>query len=73
MLTTETAQEFAWATLQQLEDAALRHALAQNGRAYLERHHNWPAITDQLVEVYERAIDAYSRRTSKGHLHPGGV
>lgn len=66
LLTAETAQEFAQATLQLLEDAPLRHALGQNGRVYVERHHDWHIVTDQLIDVYERAIDTYERKMLSG-------
>jgi sugar transferase (PEP-CTERM/EpsH1 system associated) len=63
LLTAETAQEFAQATLRLLEDAALRDTLSQGGRAYVEQHHDWSIVTDQLIDVYERAIDSYTRKT----------
>lgn len=66
LLTAETAQEFAQATLQLLEDASLRATLGQNGRAYVERYHDWNIVTDQLIDVYERAIDTYARKTLSG-------
>jgi glycosyltransferase involved in cell wall biosynthesis len=62
LLTATTAQEFAQATLRLLEDGALRDTLSQGGRAYVERHHDWRIVTDQLIDVYERAIDTYSRK-----------
>lgn len=71
VLTAETAQEFATATLQLLEDAALRETLGQNGRAYVERQHDWNIVTDQLVDVYERAIDAFSHKTLQGSRRGG--
>ncbi len=63
LLTAETAPEFAQATLRLLEDAALRDTLGQNGRAYVERYHDWNGVTDQLVDAYERAIDTFARKT----------
>lgn len=66
LLTAETAQQFAQATLQLLEEAPLRATLGQNGRAYVERHHDWHIVTDQLIDVYERAIDAYERKMLSG-------
>ncbi len=66
LLTAETAQEFAQATLQLLEDASLRASLGQNGRTYVERHHDWNIVTDQLIDVYERAIDTYAHKTLSG-------
>lgn len=71
VLTAETAREFASATLQLLEDAALRETLGQNGRAYVERQHDWNIVTDQLVDVYERAIDAFSHKTLQGSRRGG--
>lgn len=66
LLVAETAQQFAQSTLQLLVDAPLRHALGQNGRAYVERHHDWHIVTDQLIDVYERAIDTYERKMLSG-------
>ncbi len=71
LLTAETAQEFASATLRLLEDAGLRATLSQNGRAYVERHHDWHIVTDQLIDVYERAIDTFSHKTLQAS-HLGG-
>jgi hypothetical protein len=33
------------------------------GAVRIERHHDWSIVTDQLIEVYERAIDTYSRKS----------
>ena len=63
LLTAETAQDFAQATLRLLDDAALRDTLGQNGRAYVEQYHDWNVVTDQLVDAYERSIDTFSRKT----------
>jgi sugar transferase (PEP-CTERM/EpsH1 system associated) len=56
LLVAETANEFADAALRVMEDATLQRTLSQNGRNYVERHHDWQEVTDRLVTVYEQAI-----------------
>ncbi|MGH2498185.1 MAG: glycosyltransferase, partial [Ktedonobacteraceae bacterium] len=63
LLVAETAQEFAQATLRLLDDAALRATLSAGGRSYVEQHHDWSQVTDQLVDVYEHAIETHARKT----------
>lgn len=71
LLTAETAHEFAAATLQLLEDSALRETLGQNGRAYVERQHDWQIVADQLIDMYEHAIESYARKTLQGSSRGG--
>ena len=71
LLTAETAQEFARAALLLLEDAALCHTLSRNGRAYVEQHHDWNIATDQLIDLYESAIDTFSRKTLQANRRGG--
>lgn len=71
LLTAETAQEFAQATLRLLDDAALRAALSAGGRAYVEQHHDWSKVTDRLVDVYEQARETHARTTFQAS-HKGG-
>ncbi len=60
LLVAESAHEFAEATLRLMDDAELRASLEQHGRAYVEQHHNWRAVTDRLVDVYQRAINDHA-------------
>ena len=55
LLVAHTAQEFADSGLRVLEDAGLRAALSYRGRAFVERHHNWSTVTNQLVDIYQQA------------------
>ncbi len=54
----EGADAFAAAILALLDDPQARARLGQAGRAYVEKHHSWKAITEQLVDVYVSAIEA---------------
>lgn len=49
------AQAFAERTLVLLKDPARREAIARAGRAYVENHHSWSAVTAQLEEIYREA------------------
>ncbi|HEU0000618.1 MAG TPA: glycosyltransferase, partial [Ktedonobacteraceae bacterium] len=71
LLTAETAQEFAQATLQLLDDTELRATLSAGGRAYVEQYHDWGKVTDRLVDVYEQARETHSRTTFQAS-HKGG-
>src|SRR5712692_4004555 len=64
LLVAESAREFAEATLRLMDDAELRASLEQHGRAYVEQHHNWRAVTDRLVDVYQRAINDYASKSA---------
>ncbi len=66
LLVAESAREFAGATLRLMDDAELRASLEQHGRAYVEQHHNWRAMTDRLVDIYRRAIDAHAGKSAAG-------
>lgn len=56
LLTASSAQEFATATLNLLDDAALRATLSEYGRKYVEQQHDWRSVTGRLVDVYQQAI-----------------
>ncbi|MEO8954244.1 MAG: glycosyltransferase [Ktedonobacteraceae bacterium] len=56
LLTASSAQEFATATLNLLDDAALRATLSEYGRKYVEQQHDWHSVTGRLVDVYQQAI-----------------
>jgi glycosyltransferase involved in cell wall biosynthesis len=61
LLVAETAQGFAESALHLMNDAELRTSLSQHGRNYVERHHNWKVLTDQLVDVYKGVSSAYTQ------------
>jgi len=65
----KSPQKFAEAALYLLDDANLRATLSQNGRAYVEQHHDWRDVTDRLVRVYERAIATYARKNALFSTH----
>lgn len=52
LLLADTAQEFAAAVQQVLEDAALREALAQRGRDFVKTHFDWSVIVPHLLTAY---------------------
>lgn len=54
LLVAASAQEFAESTLRLMNDTALRAALSQHGRDYVERHHDWRVLTDRLLDVYRQ-------------------
>lgn len=56
LLTASSAQEFATATLNLLDNAALRATLSEFGRQYVEQQHDWRVVTGRLVDVYQQAI-----------------
>jgi len=64
LLVAESARDFAEATLRLMDDAELRASLEQHGRAYVEQHHNWRAVTDRLVDVYQRAINDHAGKSA---------
>ncbi len=55
LLVAHTAQEFTDSALRVLHDSNLRAALSYRGREFVERHHNWSTVTDQLVDIYQQA------------------
>jgi glycosyltransferase involved in cell wall biosynthesis len=56
LLTASSAQEFAAAALQVLDDAALAAGLRASGRLYVEQQHEWRTVCDRLVDIYRQAI-----------------
>jgi len=61
LLVATSAQEFAECTLHLMDDSELRASLSRHGRNYVELGHDWRILTGHLVDVYQRAINAYSR------------
>jgi glycosyltransferase involved in cell wall biosynthesis len=64
LLVAETATEFADAALRVMEDAELWTILCQNGRKYVEQHHDWQEVTDRLITIYQQAIADYHKNIS---------
>lgn len=56
LLVADSPQAFADLTLRLFQDNELCATLSKNGRAYVERHHDWAVATDRLVDIYERAV-----------------
>jgi glycosyltransferase involved in cell wall biosynthesis len=55
LLVAGTPDRFAQLVIRLLDDEALWRSLAHSGRIYVERHHAWPLITQQLEGVYRAA------------------
>jgi polysaccharide biosynthesis protein PslH len=72
LLTANSAQEFATATLNLLDDAALRATLSESGRKYVEQHHDWRVVTGRLEAVYQRAIAEYAETQRRSYLALSG-
>jgi len=58
--------EFAQQVLALLEDEALRKRIGREGRQYVERHHDWSAIAEQLERTYQDAIREHGSRSRTG-------
>lgn len=58
LLLAHSTEEFAEATLSLLDDTELHSTLCRYGRTYVEQHHDWHTVTNQLVGVYQQAIAA---------------
>lgn len=56
LLVAESPEEFAKTILHLLEDVDLQTTLSKQGRLYVEQHHDWQIITDELVDLYQQAI-----------------
>ena len=56
VLVADEAQEIAAAALQLLDDRPLNSQIGANGRAYVERHHDWNSIAEQLENIYRETI-----------------
>ncbi|QBD82023.1 glycosyltransferase [Ktedonosporobacter rubrisoli] len=71
LLVAQSAQEFAEKTIHLMDNTELRASLSQHGRQYVEQTHDWAAIADHLVDVYQQALAA---RTAKAHyVNPVGA
>jgi len=58
LLVAQEAQTFAEKVLTLIEDPHKQKEVGQAGRGYVERHHQWDAITAQLEETYNEVIGA---------------
>jgi glycosyltransferase involved in cell wall biosynthesis len=58
LLVADSPEQFAQAIETLLDSPALQKQLAQNGRHYVEAHHNWEIQAARLAEIYEETIDA---------------
>jgi polysaccharide biosynthesis protein PslH len=54
LLSAHSAEDFAASALRVLDDAELQTTLSQYGRMYVEQHHNWRHVTDQLIDIYQQ-------------------
>jgi glycosyltransferase involved in cell wall biosynthesis len=54
-LLADSAAAFARAIARLLDDPALRTSVGQNGRCYVERHHQWSQVAARLEQLYSDA------------------
>ena len=75
LLLAHSTEEFVQATLSLLDDAELHSRLSRYGRTYVEQHHDWQTVTNQLVGIYRRAIATYAGSSSltAAGARPGGI
>ncbi len=52
----DTAEDFAIATLNLLEDPSQRKQLGQTGQAFVRAHYDWSVIVPALLEIYDSII-----------------
>ncbi len=64
LLAAASAQEFADAVLNLLNNSDMRENISRNGRSYVEQYHNWQTMTERLVNVYEQAIETHRNSSS---------
>ena len=56
VLVADEPQEIAAAALKLLENSPLNSQIGANGRAYVERNHDWNSIAAQLENIYRETI-----------------
>jgi polysaccharide biosynthesis protein PslH len=56
VLIGDTPKDFSDAVLQLLEYPQARGKVGEAGRSYVQKHHNWLEIAQELVQVYGRLI-----------------
>lgn len=62
LLVADDAADFATHILSLLADHRLRQTLSENGRRYAESCHNWAAVCQSLLNIYQQAIASRSYR-----------
>jgi sugar transferase (PEP-CTERM/EpsH1 system associated) len=65
VLVAEEPEEFAAKVSSLLDDPQRRRQLGESGRRYVEEHHRWDRIADQLAGVYNEI--AVSHSSTAGH------
>ena len=66
IMIAETPEAFSAAILKVLGDEPLRRRLGQNGRRYVEQHHDWGAMAGRLEEVYAAARRSSAMAVGEG-------
>ncbi|EFH85746.1 glycosyltransferase [Ktedonobacter racemifer] len=56
ILVADEPELFAQAVLCLLDDQALWQTISQNGHMYIEKHHNWKHIVNDLTSIYAQSI-----------------
>jgi len=56
VLVAESTEDFAASLLRLLESPGLQRAVGQAGRRYVETHHPWERIAEQLEAIYQGAV-----------------
>ncbi len=71
LMFSQSPQHFAEMVLQLLNDVAARNRLGRAGRAYIETHHDWRAIVNQLACIYRTAgkMDTAASLLDVAHVH----
>ncbi len=60
LLVADTAEDFATAVLELLQNAPLRHAISQQASQFVAERYDWPVVTPRFLEVVERAAQRES-------------
>jgi glycosyltransferase involved in cell wall biosynthesis len=61
LLIADSAEDFAAAALQLLENLALRNTVGTAGLAYVRKHHNWRESAGNMVEIYKQLTSRAGR------------
>lgn len=56
LLMADTPTDFASCVLRLLDDRELRASLSANARRYVEKHHDWLSIAEDLVRIYQETL-----------------
>ena len=68
----DTADGFAEAVAQVLEDVPLRERLGRAGRATVERQYSWELIGRNMVELYREVINVRALQKEQLSSSAGG-